>query len=231
MAYFYEPRGRRQPIFNAPPVAIGLIAILIFAHLARVLLPDAVSVDVLFVYGFVPARYGTGLFPAHMPWLEQAVPFVSYMFLHGDWTHVLINALWLLVFGAVVARRWGALLFLVFFAVCGIAAALAYLAFNIGSASPVIGASGAISGLMAAGFRMIGAQEKLAPLFDRRVLVWTAVWTAANVISGLSGLGAGPGVHLVAWQAHLGGYFAGLFLAGLFDRFRPAIPTVSLPGA
>ncbi len=231
MAYFYEPRGRRQPIFNAPAVAIGLIAILIFAHLARVLLPDAISVDVLFVYGFVPARYGAGLFPAHTPWLEQLVPFVSYMFLHGDWTHVLINSLWLLVFGAVVARRWGAPLFLAFFAVCGIAAALAYLAFNIGSASPVIGASGAISGLMAAGFRMIGAQEKLASLLDRRVLVWTAVWTAANVVTGLSGLGAGPGVHLVAWQAHLGGYFAGLFLAGLFDRFRPAIPAVPLPGA
>jgi membrane associated rhomboid family serine protease len=52
------------------------------------------------------------------------------------------------------------------------------------------------------------------------VLLWSAIWIALNVFAGLTGFGAGAGVHLVAWQAHIGGYFAGLLLAGLFDAWR-----------
>src|ERR1700759_4244985 len=115
---------------------------------------------------------------------DQAVPFVSYMGLHADWTHLAINCFWLLAFGPVVARRFGAGLFLAFFIICGLAGALTYLAFNWGGAAAVIGASGAISGLMGAALRMLPGQAPwaqpgeapLAPLWLRQLLVFSVIW-------------------------------------------------------
>jgi membrane associated rhomboid family serine protease len=114
-------------------------------------------------------------------------------------------------------------LFLLFFLICGVAGAAAHLAAYWGSTAPVIGASGAVSGLMAAGFRMLPSGSgddpaALAPLFSRRILAWTAVWAAINAFAGITGFGAGPGPAVIAWGAHLGGYAAGLVLAGPFDR-------------
>ena len=160
---------------------------------ARVLQPAARSDDLVYQYAAcIPARYSRAFLESHMAdpgtvW-ERAVPFVSYMALHNDWTHLAINCLWLLAFGPMVARRFGAVLFLVFFLVCGVAGAGAYLAFNWASPVPVVGASGAISGLMAAALRMLPGQAPwaapgeapLAPLLSRQLLVFSAVWAAIN---------------------------------------------------
>jgi membrane associated rhomboid family serine protease len=129
----------------------------------------------------------------------------------------------------VVARRQGALLFLLFFLICGVAGALAYVALNWGSPVPVVGASGAISGLMAAALRMLPGQAPwaepgtapLAPLFSRQILIFTAVWAAINILAGVTGLGVGGESGLIAWQAHLGGFLAGILLCGPFDSLRP----------
>jgi membrane associated rhomboid family serine protease len=81
----------------------------------------------------------------------------------------------------------------------------------------VVGASAAISGLMGAAFRMMYVYDgALAPIFSRRILTWSAVWLGINVLAGLTGLGTGTTVQLIAWQAHIGGYVAGLLLAGPF---------------
>lgn len=231
---FLRETSRNQPFLRAPAVVLWLIAALIGTHAARVF-AFARESDALFVtYGFVPARYSQhylashGVNPGNA--LDQAVPFVSYIFLHGSFTHVIVNCLWLLAFGPIVARRFGWLLFLVFFLICGIAGAAAHLACAWGSTAPVIGASAAISGLMAAGFRMLPLSSTtgpLAPIFSARILLWSGFWVLVNVLAGLTGLGTGGEVQLVAWQAHLGGYFAGLLLAGPFDslagpRLAPA---------
>jgi membrane associated rhomboid family serine protease len=234
---FLQSAPPRQPFFRAPPVVPWLIAALVVAHGARVWAPPARAMALVFQFGLVPARYSRAFLESRMlnpgPIWEQAVPFVSYMGLHNDWTHLAINCLWLLAFGPIVARRFGALLFLAFFIVCGVAGGLVYLAFNWGSESPVVGASGAISGLMGAAVRMLPGQTPqwmlgatpgetpLAPLFSRQILVFTAVWLAVNLVAGLTGLGLGDASVAVAWQAHLGGFAAGLLLAGAFDRLRP----------
>jgi membrane associated rhomboid family serine protease len=177
------------------------------------------SNQILDQYAFVPANViGPGTVAA------RAIPFVSYMFLHADTTHIAFNCLWLLAFGTVVARRFGTVLFLVFFTVCGVAAAATFLFSNWGSAEGAIGASGAISGLMAAGIRMLrgsGPSASLVPIFSPQVLMFSAVWVGINLLVGLTGLGMAGEVHPIAWQAHLGGYFTGLFLSGVFDRFAP----------
>jgi membrane associated rhomboid family serine protease len=230
---FLQSHPPRQPIFRTPLVVPALIGVLAALHALRAYASPVLSQDIIYEYALVPARYSRAFLESHMAdpgtvW-ERAVPFLSYMGLHNDWTHLAINCLWLLAFGPIVARRYGAVLFLLFFAICGVSGAFAYLAFNWGSAVPVVGASGAISGLMAAGLRMLPGQApwaqpgsaSLAPLFSRQILVFSAVWAAINLLAGFTGLGMGGEDGLVAWQAHLGGYIAGLFLCRPFDALRP----------
>jgi membrane associated rhomboid family serine protease len=232
---FLQSAPPRQPFFRAPPVVLWLIGVLAALHLARVTQPGNRADDAVYEFGLYPLRYSRAFLESHMAnpgtvW-ERAIPFVSYMGLHNDWTHLAINCLWLLAFGPIVARRFGTMLFLLFFAGCGVAGALAYLAFNWGSQVPVVGASGAISGLMAAALRMLPGQTPwavqdetpLAPLFSRQLLIFTAVWVAINMLTGITGLGMGGESGLIAWQAHLGGFVAGLLLCGPFDRLRPRV--------
>lgn len=219
---FSDPR--KQPALRAPAATVWLIVFIVAAHVARVLAPANLTGEILWSYGFVPARYSETWLVLHHAnpgsWLAQALPFVSYMFVHADFAHLAVNSIWLLPFGAVVARRLGARIFFGLFFLCGIAGAATHLALNWGSAVPIVGASAAIAGLMGTAFRLIPVEPfqegklPLAPLFSRRIITWSAVWVAVNVIAGVMGLGAGLQVRLIAWQAHLGGYFAGLLLAG-----------------
>jgi membrane associated rhomboid family serine protease len=229
MAFFHQP-GERQPFLRAPISVLLLIGLLFAIEAARHFLFREATPELFYQWGFVPARYAPGF------WLggnlfERAAPFVTYMFLHADWTHVAVNSIWLLPFGSVVVRRFGTPLFLVFFLLCGIIGAAVHLALNWGSTSPVIGASAAVSGLMGAAFRMMphGPHAPLQPLFSRPVLLWSVIWIALNVFAGLTGFGTGAGVHLVAWQAHIGGYFAGLLLAGPFEAWHNRKPPVVTP--
>jgi membrane associated rhomboid family serine protease len=228
MAFFQDPA--RQPFLRVPPAVICLIAILIGLHALRVVLfaPDSTQTNyILNTYGFIPAWYSPSFLAekSAIPrgLIHQALPFVTYMFLHGSWAHVLINCALLLAFGPVVARRFGTTLFLAFFLVCGVAGALAHLAVYWGSTEPVIGASAAIVGLMGASFRMFpfdpvqSDAAPLEPILSTRILVWSAVWLLINVVAGVTGLGAGGGINVVAWVAHMGGYFAGLLLVGPAD--------------
>ena len=219
---FLRDEGSGEPAFRVPASVAVLIAVLVLAHVARVLLPPDASERALIQYGFIPLRLSTS---AGIPGvLDQALPFVSYIFLHGDITHLVMNCLWLLAFGPIVARRFGPIVFLLFFLVCGVAAAGSYLALNWLSPVPVIGAFGAISGLMAAAIRLLrvtvrgwDVQPGLMPIFSRPVMVFSLLWVAVNLAFGPTGLTIGGETSPLAWQAHLGGYFAGLLLVGPFD--------------
>ena len=230
---FLQSAPPRQPIFRSPAIVLWLIGGLAALHLARISRPEDQADALVYEFGLYPLRYSRAFLESHMAnpgtvW-ERIVPFVSYLGLHGSWTHLIINCLWLLAFGPIVARRFGSVLFLFFFLVCGLAAAVFYLALNWASPVPVVGASGAISGLMAAAVRMLPGQAPwaaqseapLAPLFSRQIIVFTALWAAINLITAATGFGVGGEDALIAWQAHLGGFLAGLLLCGPFDSLRP----------
>lgn len=240
MAFFQEAKPSREPFLNAPASVFVLIGIILAAHMARILVPEALSDRLLETYALIPARYVAAIWAAQggqpVSFLDGAVPFISYMFLHADFLHVGVNCLWLLVAGTPVAKRLGTLRFLALFLLTGILAAAVYLAANWGSLGAAIGASGAVSGLMGAAIRIFYGQRTassseavghenaspLAPLFGGPILFFSAIWCVANVVAGLTGLGTSGGVQAVAWEAHLGGYFAGLFLVGPFDSLaRP----------
>jgi len=234
MAFFQDMRPSREPFLNAPATIFWLIGALVAAHVGRVMAPSPWPQYLLFEFAFIPARYSEPALVASgiraPSFTEQAIPFVSYMFLHGDYTHLGINSLWLLAFGPIVAKRLKTTKFLLFFLFCGIASAALHLAVYFGAAVPVVGASGAVAGLMGAAIRIfygrlyfgrdlpVGATPPLAPLFSRPILAFTAVWMVANFVAGVTGLGLTDATTSIAWVAHLGGYFAGLLAITVFDR-------------
>ena len=155
--------------------------------------------------------------------------------LHGSWTHVSLNSIWLVAFGPPVARRFGAIRFLLFFAATAIAGALAHWAFKPMDFTPLIGASAADSGLMAAAARFVfqpgaplGGPARLFAasrasggcpgrglrelLSDRRALIFIVIWMATNFIFGAGAQSLGASEAPVAWLAHVGGFLAGLLL-------------------
>lgn len=221
---FLQSAPPREPFLRAPASVIWLIAALVAAHIARVAAPAPWPDTILSDYAFVPARYGAGDLSGF------ALGLLTHMFLHFDWTHLGVNCLWLLAFGPIVARRYGPVRFLLFFALCGIAGALAFAAMDWNADIALIGASGAISGLMAAGIRLYPWQVPTsrrggAAILSRPILIFTGTWLVANSLLGLTGVGVDGHWQPVAWQAHLGGYFCGLLLAGWFDPGRRTAQT------
>jgi membrane associated rhomboid family serine protease len=158
---------------------------------------------------------------------------IGHAFLHGGFDHAIINALWLVIFGTPVYRRMGLVRFALLFAVTAAGGALLFVVLQPTSVAILVGASGAISGLTAAAVRFVftgpglldvghGRVDRPAPplvvaLMDRRVAIFVGVWFAINL---LTGLGAPLGGAQIAWQAHVGGFLAGLFLFALFDPVR-----------
>ncbi len=228
-----------QPVLNAPPVVLWLLAAITGAHLLRVLLPYEVQVQLIYSFAFIPVRFAA---PAEaifdVPFILGSagrwLTVVSHAFLHADLFHLIFNSVWLLAFGTPVARRIGNQRFIALFLVCAVFGALAHWVGNPSGLVPVIGASGAIAGLMGAAARFVfsapmftqGAfgldgrydHVPLSPLTDRRVFGFVAVWIGINLVFGLTGLGLSGETQMIAWEAHLGGFFAGLLLMPLFDR-------------
>ena len=154
--------------------------------------------------------------------------------------HLGINAVWLLAFGSAVARRFGPLRFLLFFAVTAAAGAAMHLATHYGELVPMVGASAAISGFMAAAMRFafqgggplglwprheahayhVPAAPLRVALGDPRILAFLAVWFGLNMLLGLGSLSLAGEDQQVAWEAHIGGFLAGLLLFPLFDPVR-----------
>ena len=229
MAFFQEFRPAREPMLRAPGSVIALIAVLVAAHVARVLAPAAVSEQILLVFALDPIVYSAQALKAlgaTTPSLfDLLTPPLGHIFVHANFTHLGLNCIWLLAFGPVVARRFGGGPFLLYFFLCGLMGAATFVALDWGHNVAGIGASGAISGLMGGAIRMIdfrqpwlsGATLPLAPLLSSRILLFSAVWLAINFATGLIGLGPDGSFQTIAWQDHLGGYLGGLLLAGPFD--------------
>jgi membrane associated rhomboid family serine protease len=236
-----RPAGpAREPFFNVPGVIVATLAVLVAVHLvhAQVLSPRQ-DEQFIRLFAFIPARYEPSLVPGgSYPGgaFAEIWTFFTYSLIHGDFVHLGANTIWLLPFGTAVARRFGSLRYLAFFAVTAACGAAAHLATHAGEEIPMVGASGAISGMMAASMRFVfqpGAPLGLfraeddrsyrapaLPLFaafrDRRVLVFVGVWFGLNILIGLGSISI-AGEQSVAWQAHIGGFLAGLLLFTVFD--------------
>ncbi|CAA0098464.1 Uncharacterised protein [Starkeya nomas] len=230
---------RREPILNVPPVITVLAVVMLAIQVVRDWVSPEIGVEILALFAFIPARFdpsvlAEGVLPGGVA--ADIWTFVTYAFLHGGWTHVGLNLLWMLAFGTPVARRFGTVRFLLFFAATAAAGAGLHLLTHEGELVPMIGASAAVSGCMAAALRFMFAHEGHAvwrpdivgntvhypapPLIeamrDRRVIGFVAVWFIINLAFGV-GAPAGIVDGSVAWEAHIGGFIVGLLLFPLFD--------------
>ena len=218
----------REPIFQAPWPAVVIAAVVVLGYALQSQASDPGALQASFA--LVPANLVQGA------WGEL----VTHMFLHGSWEHALFNAAGALIFATPVARLIGttpgrAMAVFLFYLTCGVAAgglfALADVAAaNLGGVpglnfppdTPLVGASGAISGLAGASARLLGGDGRLAPVFSRFAVGMAAAWIVANVIIGVVGFAPGAGGAQVAWQVHIIGFVVGLFLIGpwaaLFGR-------------
>jgi membrane associated rhomboid family serine protease len=225
-----------EPVFNVPGAVLGALVVLILVHVGRGFLSEPADELLVWALAFVPARYDgyAGALPGGQT--AAVTSFLTHMLLHGDITHLVFNSAWLLAFGGAVAQRIGGARFLCLGALTGVAGALTFLAANWGLLAPMIGASGAVSGLMGAtmrfffsaidrgGFRQLREAPRSVPLMplgatltDRRIVIATGIWLLVNAAAmlGLGNFGSGGEI---AWEAHIGGYFAGLLAFGFFDR-------------
>jgi membrane associated rhomboid family serine protease len=211
-------------------------------HAVRELVLGAEADNLLLLYtAFIPARYESAVLSYPGGPGADAWTFVTYAFLHGGLTHLGFNAAWLLVFASPVARRFGKLRFVAFFLATAVAGALAHLATHPGDPSMMVGASAAISGFMGAAMRfafqrggLLGRQDDgayrvkavtlVASFRDPRIVAFLAVWFGLNLLFGSGIVAIGDGDQPIAWQAHIGGFLAGLIGFSLFDPVGDTAP-------
>jgi membrane associated rhomboid family serine protease len=232
------PEPPREPLLTLPGALTAYILLLAVIHL-RVLLPPEWENWTIDVFGFIPKRYDSTLLALDFPGGAGAKvwTFVTYSLLHANLSHIGFNVLWLLPFGSALVRRFGALRFFLFMAVTAAAGALAHLVTHEHAVGPMIGASASVSGTMAAAIRFafvqgsflsfsrgdadaaarVPALSLTRALRNPRVLGFLGVWFGVNIIFGVGSIAIGNDGASVAWQAHIGGFFAGLLLFSLFD--------------
>src|SRR5680860_27377 len=186
-----------EPILNVPRAVVVAAVLMIAIQVIRGLLPDEIDITVLLALAFIPARYSGAAAELPGGYLTAVTSFVTYMVVHGGWTHLLVNVLWMLAFGTAVARRIGTRGFYEFSILCGVAGALTHLVFHWGEMAPVVGASAAISGQMAGALRFVffakrGPGERApdfvgaplaslaATLRDHRIVAFLIFWVVLN---------------------------------------------------
>ncbi len=213
--------ARRFPVVN---YTLILLNVLVFVW--EVSLGPELEAAVR-VFGLIPVEF------LRSSGVERWLPVFTSMFLHGGVWHLVSNMLALWIFGDNVEDRMGHVRYLIFYLVCGVIAGLTHVFFNPSSGVPTVGASGAISGVLAAYFVMFphASVYTLIPLFLFWIevvripaVLYLGLWFLSQLMNGAFALAAAHTVQSmggVAWWAHIGGFVAGLVLVWFFRRPEP----------
>ena len=202
------------PSRTTPYVTIGIIAVNALAFLYELTLGSR---------DLRAFTYALGVVPASFAWLTV----LTSMFLHGGWMHFLGNMLYLWIFGDNVEDRLGHVLFLCFYLFSGAAAALGQVAVNPASTVPMVGASGAIAGVMGAYFVLYPRSRVLTAVFilifmdivEIPAIFFLGIWFLMQLFNGVGSLGPATADGGVAFWAHITGFAVGLAAAGV-QRLR-----------
>jgi len=214
---FAVPLYDDNPTTRDPVVTYLLIGLCVGAFFWQLQFEPREETAVLYTYGMVPARLFGLWHPRGLQGVPAWVTLVTSMFLHGGWFHLIGNMLFLWVFGNNIEDALGRGRFLFFYLCCGVVAALTQALSSYGSHVPMVGASGAIAGVL-------GAYLLLYPSANVHVFVWILIffrmvnipawillglWFAMQLLSGLA---RSPGTPGVAFWAHVGGFVSGIVL-------------------
>ena len=213
------PLRDKNPSGTFPLVTLAIIAGCTVTFFYELTTP---SLQQLFgAYALIPARVTLGLENGAGPVgsIGAIVPFLTSMFLHGGWLHLIGNMWYLWIFGDNVEDTLGPVRYLLFYFLCGIAAGATHVLVSPGSTAPTVGASGAIAGVLA-GYASLFPRARIVTLIpivfyfsivELPAVALLVVWFLIQALSGFLTLGA-PGETGVAWGAHVGGFLAGLVL-------------------
>jgi membrane associated rhomboid family serine protease len=214
------PLKDRVPRRTFPFVTLVLIIVnaLVFFH-ELALTPRQLNAFVQ-MYGLVPSHIQAALTVGRISLLAAFLPLLTCMFLHAGWLHIIGNMWVLWIFGDNVEDQLGHIPFLFFYLICGIGSGVAQVVFSWGSHVPSVGASGAISGVLAAFLIFFPAARvlTLVPLLiiwftaDIPALIFIGLWFVVQFLSGMNSIGTRD-MTGVAWWAHVGGFLLGLVLA------------------
>jgi membrane associated rhomboid family serine protease len=212
----FLPLHDQNPIrhIRFPYVSYGLMAVTVAVFLVQLAMPNYGFEWFTVEYGMIPLVV-RDVVPQPVVWLPDWANLVTYAFLHADWLHLLSNMLFLWVFGDNVEDALGHIKFLIFYLACAALAGLMHLAMNIDANGPLIGASGAVAGVLGA-YLVLYPHARVFVLF--RIVIpiplpipalWMlAVWIATQFFYAFIGSD-----EPTAWWAHIGGVIAGAILA------------------
>ncbi len=209
-------RSETYPIVNSFIIAVNVLVF--FLELSQGQGLDGF----IKIYGLVPARYSIPQISAYFTTGQQVLSFLTFMFLHGGFLHLLGNVWFLYIFGDNVEDRLGHFRYLVFYLLCGLASGISHLVINWHSMIPTIGASGAIAGVMGAYFILYPRAKvlTLVPIFiffqfiELPAFLFLGVWF---LFQFLSAAGASAQAGGIAWWAHIGGFVFGVIFLKLFE--------------
>jgi membrane associated rhomboid family serine protease len=209
------PQAQRKPAVDLPRTVAVLIGINVAIYLIGAVLPYRWEGWLLYNFGFVPESWAV---PEGLPWQALVGP-ISHQFLHAGALHLIVNMIMLAAFGSGVERVLGGRRLLALYLVAGVAGAACHWAFYPLSGTPVVGASGAISGLFGGVLRLMAKQ---AAGTGKAVGIWpvAAIWIGIAVLTGFTGT-PGAGEAQVAWAAHVGGFLLGFLAIDLFAIGAP----------
>ncbi len=221
-----ENPSRERPIVNYILIGINILVFLYEISLGS----DMRSVF-FHRFGIVPYEYTHGkdiLIPSAMP-----INLITAMFIHGGFWHIFGNMWFLYIFGDNVEDAMGHVRYLIFYLLSGIIASATHIIFNPGSKVPMIGASGAISGVLGAYFVLYPSARIVSVVFLGFFItsvilpayLYLGIWIIMQAIFAFSSIGV-KAASGVAWFAHVGGFVGGILLLPLFARRRRTPPRV-----
>lgn len=219
------PLKDRNPSATAPVVTVGLIVVNTVAFLYELTLPKRLEQTFFMMHALVPARVEHLLAGPHVSLEAASVPFLTSMFLHGGWLHLIGNMWFLWVFGNNVEDRLGHFSYLCFYLFCGFGSGLAHVMMNLGSDVPSLGASGAISGVLGAYIVLFPRARvlTLVPLIvfwftvDLPAYLILGYWFAIQFFSGIGSVGKAASGGVAYW-AHIGGFVLGVLMVKIWPE-------------
>jgi membrane associated rhomboid family serine protease len=212
------------PSRTFPVITISIILANIFVFLYELGLGRRLE-PFIAQYGVVPASVFA--WPqSGLPLIAVGLPFLTSMFLHGGWLHLIGNMWYLWIFGDNVEDRLGHLTYLIFYILCGLGAGIVHTVVNYDTVVPSIGASGAIAGVLGAYVISFPSARVLTllpififwPIIEIPAVFFLGFWFIVQFLSGTASLGAAANTGGVAFWAHIGGFIIGMVLVSMFGR-------------
>ncbi len=219
------------PCERTPYITWALIGVNFAIFLLLQFSPEQTAIYILHLYGMVPVRFSHPELAAFYGYPENNyLPFITCMFLHASWMHVLLNMWMLWIFGDNIEDVMGTLRFVVFFFICGLVATTVHLVFNPESVLPTVGASGALAGILGAYFFLFPYARIVLwfifPIFIQvPAIAFLGFWVIFQLHDATTALYFKPNDLDQAWWGHLGGFLSGAVLYRFF--LRPGYPVTN----